>query len=669
MMDDPGGKPAGAPGACLECAGVLAALGALLAWHFLSVPAPWQEDVYSLALASQTPASILEHAAADFRSPGYFFALKAWLRLGRIVMGEPGLRWAMLPGAVAWLLLAAGSWSAGKRLLGGRFGVLAAIAVAGSPLLTRAALELSGYSLAGPCVGCCFLIQAVLLFAGPTPRQGRALETLYAVVGTAALWLSLSSAAPLLALAAWRLVRRDSKRMRSAVSVSLPFVLFGPWLWTLGRQILVLGAKPWAMLTPPSLFNAAAFFLHWLPFGRLENPAWPGALRTMAPGGMALLVLSLAAVRVGWRGATFRLAVFGLGIAAFTGAAFWLPARLGLLPTFQGPVHGGMAAAMCCFGLCAVCAACARTAGWRAPTGWLLMLPWLACSAAGQLILHRQVSEPAIEAWTASHGECFRTADRRLYVLAPELVPYFRGGFAGFHVERIEDLREARGSSVAVLGLNPWRAISRPRDAAARAALESGLLAESSRMEYLPEKEDHRAQVWRLDGFRPDAAARIFAEGVAPRRPPVPAEAVSSAAPGFQRRNQGWSDLEVTPAMEAYRWATCRRAAAHFDQAVPPGDYTLHFAGYRSQFPDDPAEMTFRFEGEESDFTMAQGSGSFHLERQVRLESGRRPVLWVSHPVWTPAEYEDDSKDRRPLAFLFNAAWLEPAGATGARQP
>ena len=44
----------------------------------------WADELFSLTLAAQSPARIVELTAADFHPPGYYLALKVWLKLGRL---------------------------------------------------------------------------------------------------------------------------------------------------------------------------------------------------------------------------------------------------------------------------------------------------------------------------------------------------------------------------------------------------------------------------------------------------------------------------------------------------------------------------------------------------------------------------------------------------------
>jgi hypothetical protein len=144
-----------------------------------------------------------------------------------------------------------------------------------------------------------------------------------------------------------------------------------------------------------------------------------------------------------------------------------------------------------------------------------------------------------------------------------------------------------------------------------------------------------------------------------PLKPDLPADAISAAFPEDQRISDGWQGLEIGGEIRTFRWGAQPESVLRFDRPVHPGPAILHFLAYRKPFPEEPARMTFRFENEDELVTVTQSEGSFHLRLPVQFTRVHSvPRLHVTHPVWTPEEFEN-SEDPRPLTFLFSYAWIE----------
>src|SRR5262245_48050391 len=117
----------------------------------------WLDETFSLMLALQPAAHVLDISAIDTNPPGYFLALKAWLKLGRQLGREPGILWARSLGVVAWVVLALGTAWIGGRLGGWVLGAALAWTVAGSGYAAWFAKDARGYSLAAAALFLAFL--------------------------------------------------------------------------------------------------------------------------------------------------------------------------------------------------------------------------------------------------------------------------------------------------------------------------------------------------------------------------------------------------------------------------------------------------------------------------------------------------------------------------------
>jgi hypothetical protein len=199
----------------------------------------WIDETASFVLASQPAAVILDRCAVDTNPPGYFFALKAWLKLGRLFFPQPGILFARALGTVAWLFFAAGVWLLARSLAPG-FAALLVTAVTGSAYAAVSANDARGYCFAT--VGLClaFLLM-VDLYAHPTrPRWAAAVR-----------WLVFALAASVAALS------------------------FLPWLLKVLAGIGSLEASAVTWMTPATVPNLVAVFSYWYPFGRIGGPENP----------------------------------------------------------------------------------------------------------------------------------------------------------------------------------------------------------------------------------------------------------------------------------------------------------------------------------------------------------------------------------------------------------
>jgi uncharacterized membrane protein len=185
----------------------------------------WIDETYSLALVSHPVSRVLELTAVDSHPPGYYLALKSWLKLARLAGHEPGIFWARSLNVLAWLALALAAWVGGRRIAGRGAGTLIAWMVAGGAFAALHARDLRSYALAtlGVFVTCVAMLE---ILRGATRREGdgegaapppAALWAIAATGTLVALWCHLLSAVALASfglcwLAAWVGGRRIAGR-------------------------------------------------------------------------------------------------------------------------------------------------------------------------------------------------------------------------------------------------------------------------------------------------------------------------------------------------------------------------------------------------------------------------------------------------------------------------
>ena len=259
---------------------LLCVLAPLTVWRLHLEQSLWIDETYSLMMASFSVHKIIANTGLDAHPPGYYLALKAWLKAARIVGLEPGILWARMLNGFFWVGLALLAWISGRRLLGRRAGTLLAWAVAGGACASLVARDLRGYGVATTFLfGAYVFLVAVTAESERNPPVQRRLWILwsgYAVCATCAMWTHLLSALVLAAVGlVWLAILLFRRRIHRAsllpafVGQALPIVLFSPWLLHLTAQIDYMNRSDPQWMTPPTPANLGWVFTFWFPLGRL----------------------------------------------------------------------------------------------------------------------------------------------------------------------------------------------------------------------------------------------------------------------------------------------------------------------------------------------------------------------------------------------------------------
>jgi len=291
----------------------------------------------------------------------------------------------------------------------------------------------------------------------------------------------------------------------------------------------------------------------------------------------------------------------------------------------------------------------------------LLLAPWFLCSLLGQIWSQSLESRYGIALWKEHTREYLPRHGSDLYVLPSEIIPYFQEGLSEFRTHPIEDLVQVPDDEkdVYVMNANFWDFLNTTRDNIVLTMIKRGALSSSVDTEVEP-KFMGEFRIFRLRDFQHASARDLLIKRIGQEREEIPDSISARALPEFQRPNEGWSVNEVDSQFNIIRWGCGGKSRIRFEGSVLPGDYLLHVIGYRSAHPEDPAPMTFSFLHEKDTYEHSQVSGSFHIQIPVRLTRRHvRVILRVTHPVWQPRDYDDDSQDGRPLTFMFQSAWLE----------
>jgi hypothetical protein len=745
----------------------------------------WIDEIASLMLASHPLGAIVDHGAVDTNPPGYFFALKIWLKLAKLAGAEPGVLWARLLGTLCWLVLALAAWTAGARCRGAYFGAVLAWAVAAGAYAGVQANDARGYSISSVALFVCLAVLVVQYRDGvagegasrdsPPPegpssdglpsdglsrngspggasdrdgpsasrasRRALLLWLVYAAAASTAMWTHLLAAPVCVLLGlAWLLLALAIRRRcpsflyLGGLAHLLVGLSFLPWLLHLRAEVESLRESAVGWMTPATVPNLLAVFAYWYPFGRIagpDQPAWQlydslGALSLLAPLAAALWAarrrarprqdFQPAAAASGehlppgdrrppgdgrpperggppgdgrppkWGGPSgdgrlpeghgplgdsrplLVLALCGFGVSLLFVGLLWALQRLGLMTVFFAPRYPALTAAPWAAGLAALSAWAVERAGWPRARVWFLLLPWLACAGLGQLWAIRAEQSGGLRAMRQRFSPLLPPGGSRLYVLPADLLPFFRRTFGRFDLRPIEELpcalrKAAPATAATVLDLNFWHVLDHPQDLVARRVIADGELAGRVERASFP---DWRADfnVYRLSSISPAKAADLCAHGFEPPSWNDPPRALASALAENQKFARGWSFPELGPDLRLRRWASRPIAEVLFDRPLAPGRYQLHYSGYRAGFPEKIAHMELRLEGDPAAHAFDVPEGPIEIELGFTLaRTARRPLLRVTHPMWTPRA-ATGSSDARHLASLFSHAWIE-ASPTG----
>ncbi|MCP4661858.1 MAG: hypothetical protein GY856_41170 [bacterium] len=638
----------------------------------------WIDETYSVMLTTYPVSRLVELTAADAHPPGYYLALKVWLKTGRLLGFEPGIRWARSLNVACWVFLAVAAWFGGRRLFGTRGGTIFAWTVAGSAYPALVARDLRSYGVATVALLVSFLVLLLLVRRhdhAPT-HGGRTLLlwAAYAVAAGVALWTHLLSTIALgLLLLLWIGVFVRRRHLTPAfawggLAANLVAVMgFLPWLAMIGRQLGYLQRSAPDWMTPPTVANLFRVFTFWYPFSRIGDPTSEGNGLLVPLGIVAVCLPLAAALWAASRGSeqgngsfAGRAAVLAMAAAFGFVTVLWGLHRFGFTYTFHGPRYPALTANLWAAGLGLL--AVFSVGRLRAGRGLAVALvaPWLISSALAQWILVGREAQWGLANWEGRLAGLFPEPGAAIYVMPSELIPFYRRSLAKYTIRRIDDL-PCDGKAMAnatVVNVNFWSGLDRPRDHLLRHLIESSSAAEHVARKGFPERQKDYT-MYRIEGIRSEFMAELCETGVSSKAERTLAGAASKALPEDQVAGAQWSFLEMRPDLETSRWATAQSTPVVFDQALAAGDYILHLSGYRSPYPREPLTMRLSLDDETPHFEEPVRNGMFHLRFPVHLRNAHhRPVVVVEHDTWRPADYYT-SNDRRTLAFLLLAGWFE----------
>lgn len=652
----------------------------------------WVDEIYSVMLTRSPGTTLVRLTGCDTNPPAFYLALKAWLHTVHEIVPAPGIFSARAMTFAIWLVFILGSALALARLYKLQAALVMLTAVGCSAYAALYATDLRPYSLAAPTIFGVFLLLLVIdqsslrpASAGRTIRVG-SLWLATSVLGALALYTNLLSAVLLIFVGlAWAGTRNGgwSRRWRSLVHVALALgtsgLLFLPWCGQIAQQVAYLNASQPTWMTPPTVGNLLAVFWFWFPFGRIGYPGntpLPAFLEIL--GFASLLPLGLLGaltwqerkhlagrikrphVTVATESPAARLirdASAALAATVLFVLALWALRRAGIAYTFHAPRHPALAADLWAFGLGAIAIVCVKRMRLRSSFAWLVLLPWLAASFSGQVLLLERGFSGGLKGALERASDLLPPAAGKVFATPADLIPFFRDSLSQFRVLSAKAMGcEARtGERLTVIDLNSWKSLDRGG--------ELGVLdfIQTSRATKLL---GHRTftsaeggfQIFKIEVLR---EAELLKRCEADWRTPTDVSlgaASSRALPGAQIDPCHWSYLEFDRNGVPYRWATTGTTPVRFDRPLTAGKYRFHLAGFGHA---GSAEVTLHLLGSDLRARVKERNGQIAVDAPITLlRNLRRPVLVVDTPTWVPASV-GASRDQRTLSFALSNAWFQ----------
>lgn len=651
----------------------------------------WIDEVFTVTMVHLDPLRLIEQTAFDAHPPGYYLALKFYLKAFRLLGAEPGLFLTRSPGLIAWAALAIGTYLAASRFIGRQYGAVAACAVCFNAQIVVFCTEMRQYSIIVPALtGCWLLLLAVYFETGrETVRRHRVLAcwAAYVSLAGAALWMQLLTG-PFLAVLGtiWLFLSARRKRwtgpfFRGGIVAHLTILLLiAPWLGNLRHNLEHLHFLPRPWQTPAQFPNLWSVFLFWFPLGQIDagfphirwvtHPVmyvfnvllWLGVLTLAVPGRIVVEAARRRPVRQP-ANATLTVAATGLGLAVGYTFLIWWFDRWGWARTFHGPRYPAVAVGAWVLGIVSLVAWAIERLGWKPGRAWLVMLPWFVCGFVGLWWTHAHMPRPSVE-WAKSGIKWYFPEQRGtdVHVMPSEFIPYIEGFIPEYELHPIEEIASLPEDhrNVHVFNVSPLVRSYKPRDAVIYSLVKGARLSPDPGIAEIPLEQPLFAY-YLLRDFNRDLAGKMNEMPVYEISRRISTPHAATAVPEIQYMFDGWAALDYGDKAKLYRWGEGARAGLRFDRRVEAGRYRLHLVGYRTEYPVNPATFRLQFRGEDEVRTVEQPSGGFVLSPEFTLAyTHDPPVLLIEHPTWQPSKYQAGALDPRHLSFLFEYAWLEP---------
>lgn len=614
------------------------------------------DDIFSLTLAAHPVGEIVDITAADVHPPGYYILLKYWTEWGSCLSALRPILWARLPGLLGWSAAVIAAWY-GARMLGARCAAPAvAIATAAGGMMAGAANSVRSYGIMSACVLICFLflVQTAL---GSQSRRARVIAgTGYAVCATILLWGHLLGTVALGLLGLLWLALIAVSRCRREMTVSIgaaqlvAVLFFLPWISAIRTQV---NYDPGIWRTPPTFTNLFLTFSFWLPFGDVPLPRG-AALVLCTIGGTAGWTLPLGGTLLALRrnrcDSNNLLLMYGTAavvIAAADVLLLWGADRLGLGHTWHGPRYPVLVAGLWAFGL-ALLAAFASRIFQKPALVPVLLLPWIACGAAGQVWGMAAESHTGLKNWDMN-----LSPGTRLYVLPSLLVPYHREALARYDIRPVQELLSlpADRDEAYVLNLNPWPVNETLAEVYARGLVLSPRLFRHRSSQTYPDAYLGYTLL-HLEGYNRQLAERLRKLPFRPLAHRHPSTAMAYAIAENQRRGDGWSPLMIREDLEAARYPEKGTVTVRFAGSAGPGPCTLFLAGKSESKTTLSLQLCFRGEQAMAADPVPPGM-PFRRQYNVDMKSQHPdPELSVSFGG-------SDSHSQSHVPMQFTHAWIE----------
>ncbi|MDK2973016.1 MAG: mannosyltransferase [Candidatus Sumerlaeota bacterium] len=649
----------------------------------------WIDEAFTASLVAHSPAEVITYTRFDAHPPGYYLLLKLWQMPFRAAGITPGVvvnRAFNAPFLFGLFVLA---WVAGIRLLGRAGGIMAAVCLAFGAQALYVAGDMRHYAMLVCLLFACWLILLREFGRGTPSRRSSTMAWLgYFAIAALVLWTQLLGGIFLFFLGLFWIVlcvlKRDAARREFLVGGFLAqaaaVLCFLPWVpgALANTRYFAVAGKPWAM--EPSVGNLLLTLNYWIVYGR-RTPVLPAEWRDLVIGVgtwvLPLVFLPLAIWKPRTATADRRLLLVGgsgVGLALAFTLFLWIVARVGWLPVFEGPRYPVLMLGPYLFGL----AALARWSLERRALDcrWLpvLLTPWLLAAVIGNTYTLVRMNQSTLVNSSRVLQSSLRAEDGSLkydtlYFLPSELIPTYQAFVPELTLLPIEQLADlpATESEALVLRVPVWEQLQAPRHWAYRSALQREVFSGRQYTLNIPTLVKNWPDYYLTHLLDVDhTALRVFASEEPMRAlGRAPAEAAAVALPEVQRRADGWHDPSIGTDGWPQRHTQAPVATARFDDAVPPGDYVLHFEGANPSHPEGNTAIHIAF-GDGAPLAVPEiPTGDFAVEIPVSFAEAHDPLrLRIERAVWRPVDHVEGSSDARTYGFTLRALYLTRAATT-----
>ncbi len=659
---------------------ILALLCLGLVLRLIPLPAHtfWYDEIYTVLISQHTLREMAEITSRDVHPPLYYALLHAAMKLCWL-LGERfcDIGWLRLVSIIPGLLLCYLGYRAARRHWPGHQALWVLALFVTSPPLVFYSYELRNYSVTQLLLLASTLALLELRQAG-TRRQQGTWATLYALLMSLALYTHNISTIYYATHGFIYLIEfrraRGAYRAFGLLALSLPFLLYLPWLPVVLRQNQLMRAVKLDWLPPASYSDIFSTLFFYFPCGiydhiSLRTHVWP---RFLSVGTfMIYLGFAIPFMRRYFhvpgscpppdRGPapipTSRLFLYSmlmvvvpLGIAfaasRFGAARIFLPTRYNALclPFYL----------LCLAGLLLM------LPRWRRFSLCLLLLA--ACSFSIHCQRNRGQERDDLRNIASYAGQPLLWSD-------DQALPWL-GRWRDQRLGSINDLLNQPAQFRQPVYIMTHNFLMQGQNlAGSQARLMDSILIQSENHGLT--KRHHPSTPWAwayLHEIAPENQPRIaslwheaWAKHQAVRQSIAGGQVLLPDDPAL-RQGGNWGMPEVTHDLAWYAWSLDGRSAIRWNGPQQPGEYRCVIQLLRyTPYPEPEVTIRWRPPGKSKWKEVIAPLGLLTLEKDVTVIQPAQPLrVEFKFPTWIPAQVDPASSDQRYLGFMFLSLQMRP---------